>query len=240
MSLNPMHKKKLSTWSLLLGSAVLGTIVSITATGCRPSAITDVDTSTDTSNTTAAAVGVADVSPSAALETPVEADPSGDDSAESTGTNESATKDDTTAQQSAEAESAPAVKATQLVALADEAVKPEDVLKAGGDWPQWGGTRLRNNAPSVTGLTTQWNIGKFDRRSGEWNKEQSGKHQLVFARLGSQTYGNPVVADGRVFVGTNNGAGHLETISVRTLTWAVCWRLMKRQANSFGNTAAKS
>ena len=28
--------------------------------------------------------------------------------------------------------------------------------------------------------------------------------------LGSQTYGNPVVADGRVFVGTNNGAGHLK------------------------------
>ncbi len=29
-------------------------------------------------------------------------------------------------------------------------------------------------------------------------------------KLGSQTYGNPVVADGRVFVGTNNGAGHLK------------------------------
>ena len=30
------------------------------------------------------------------------------------------------------------------------------------------------------------------------------------ARLGSQTYGNPVVAGGRVWVGTNNGAGYLQ------------------------------
>ena len=30
------------------------------------------------------------------------------------------------------------------------------------------------------------------------------------ARLGSQTYGNPVVAGGRVWVGTNNGAGYLK------------------------------
>ena len=30
------------------------------------------------------------------------------------------------------------------------------------------------------------------------------------ARLGSQTYGNPVVANGKVFIGTNNGAGYLK------------------------------
>ena len=35
-----------------------------------------------------------------------------------------------------------------------------------------------------------------------------GKNLLWVAKLGSQTYGNPVVAGGRVFVGTNNGGGY--------------------------------
>ncbi len=30
------------------------------------------------------------------------------------------------------------------------------------------------------------------------------------AKLGSQTYGNPVIANGKVFVGTNNGAGYVK------------------------------
>ncbi|MEO1618069.1 MAG: PQQ-binding-like beta-propeller repeat protein [Planctomycetota bacterium] len=96
--------------------------------------------------------------------------------------------------------------ATKLVS---EAEAPGDVLAAGGDWPQWGGTRIKNNTPNVTGLPETWDIGKFDRRTGEWDKSRS-ENVVWFANLGSQTYGNPVVADGRVFVGTNNGAGHLK------------------------------
>jgi outer membrane protein assembly factor BamB len=91
----------------------------------------------------------------------------------------------------------------------DEYRSPETVLGSGGDWPQWGGTRLRNNVPNVNGLVQKWNIGKFDRRSGQWDKSKAEKIHW-FSRLGSQTYGNPVVADGRVFVGTNNGSGHLK------------------------------
>lgn len=83
------------------------------------------------------------------------------------------------------------------------------VLSAGGDWPQWAGTSLRNNVPGVTGLPTQWDIGKFDRRSGQWDKSTS-ENIRWYAQLGSQTYGNPVVAGGRVYIGTNNGAGHLK------------------------------
>ncbi|MCO8122850.1 PQQ-binding-like beta-propeller repeat protein, partial [Stieleria sp. TO1_6] len=93
--------------------------------------------------------------------------------------------------------------------LVNEYSKPEDVMSAGGDWPQWGGTRMRNNTPGVTGLPETWNIGKFDRRTGEWDKSKA-ENIAWYANLGSQTYGNPVVADGRVFVGTNNGAGHLK------------------------------
>ena len=98
----------------------------------------------------------------------------------------------------------------QLVATSSsEPRDPEKVLAGGGDWPQWGGTRLRNNAPSVSGLPEEWNIGSFDRRTGQWDPT-SAENIAWFAELGSQTYGNPVIAGGKVFVGTNNGAGYLD------------------------------
>src|SRR6056297_3493671 len=115
------------------------------------------------------------------------------------------------AERSADAE-APAAK--QLVAAKSSpdkqaAASPEEVRSRGGDWPQWGGTRERNNVPNVVNLPESWDIGRFDRRSGQWDKSQALNIRW-YANLGSQTYGNPVVADGRVFVGTNNGAGHLQ------------------------------
>lgn len=78
-----------------------------------------------------------------------------------------------------------------------------------GDWPQWGGTHLRNNTPDATGIATEWEIGKFDPATKEWIPG-SGKNILWASKLGSQTYGNPVVANGRVYVGTNNGAGYVD------------------------------
>ncbi len=57
----------------------------------------------------------------------------------------------------------------------------------------WGGTPDRNMVSSITGLPAKWDI--------------SSKTNLKWvAGLGSQTYGNPVVAGGKVFVGTNNEA----------------------------------
>lgn len=90
-----------------------------------------------------------------------------------------------------------------------EFIQPEKVLSAGKEWPQWGGTRIRNNVPNVKNLPESWNVGKFDRRTGEWD-DADAENIRWFAELGSQTYGNPVVADGKVFVGTNNGAGYLK------------------------------
>ena len=40
------------------------------------------------------------------------------------------------------------------------------------------------------------------------------------ARLGSQTYGNPVVAGGKVFVGTNNSGGWLKRYPADRRSWA--------------------
>lgn len=62
-----------------------------------------------------------------------------------------------------------------------------------GDWPMWGGTPDRNMVSSMKGLPTSWDV-------------KTKKNIKWVAELGSQTYGNPVVAGGIVFVGTNNEA----------------------------------
>lgn len=77
------------------------------------------------------------------------------------------------------------------------------------DYPQWGRSHTRNNVASERGLAADWAPGKFDRRTGEWDAATARNIKWV-AQLGSQTYGTPVVADGRIFVGTNNGAGYLK------------------------------
>src|SRR5687767_6298171 len=77
-----------------------------------------------------------------------------------------------------------------------------------GDWPQWGGPVGRNNTPAGRGIPVDWNVGRFDNRTGEWLP--AGSKNIRWAvRLGSQTYGTPVIANGQVYVGTNNGRGYL-------------------------------
>ena len=61
----------------------------------------------------------------------------------------------------------------------------------GADWPMWGGRPDRNMVSSMKGLPVTWDVGK--KQNVKW-----------VAALGSQSYGNPVVADGKIFVGTNN------------------------------------
>ena len=80
---------------------------------------------------------------------------------------------------------------------------------AAADWPQWGGSPARNNTPEGKNIPVEWNVGKFDPKSGGWAAD-SAKNIRWVARLGSTSYGTPVVADGRVFCATNNGAGWLK------------------------------
>ncbi len=78
-----------------------------------------------------------------------------------------------------------------------------------GDWAMWGGSPFRNNVPVTTAeIPIEWQIGDIDSRTGVWDSASSENIRWV-AQLGSQTYGNPVVAGGRVFVGTNNSGGYL-------------------------------
>ena len=70
-----------------------------------------------------------------------------------------------------------------------------------GDWTMWGGDNFRNMVNTTTGI----HLDIVPPLSGG-----AGRGVKWTVQLGSQTYGNPVVADGRVFVGTNNGAQYRE------------------------------
>lgn len=59
------------------------------------------------------------------------------------------------------------------------------------DWPMWGGTPSRNMVSDMKGLPTTWDV-------------KTGKNVKWVAEAGSQSYGNPTVADGVVMIGTNN------------------------------------
>ena len=63
--------------------------------------------------------------------------------------------------------------------------------RAAADWPMWGGSLARNMISGETGLPTEWDT-------------DSGVNVKWVAPLGSISYGNPVVAGGKIFVGTNN------------------------------------
>jgi len=98
----------------------------------------------------------------------------------------------------------------QEIAVAQDSDSKEAApAQKSGDWPQWGGDSKRNNVPTADNIPTTWDVGGFDRATGKWLQEDSENIKWV-ASLGSQTYGNPVVADGKVFVGTNNGSGYIE------------------------------
>ncbi|MBM98089.1 MAG: serine/threonine protein kinase [Planctomycetaceae bacterium] len=97
-------------------------------------------------------------------------------------------------------------------------------IKSGGDWAQWGGNSYRNNTPVGVDICREWDCGRFDRKTGEWISDNAENIKWV-ARVGSQTYGNPVVADGQVYVGTNNGAGYIKRYPAKVdLGCLVCFR----------------
>jgi outer membrane protein assembly factor BamB len=77
------------------------------------------------------------------------------------------------------------------------------------EWTMWGGDHKRNNTPVGENIPTEWEVGEFDPETGEWDSS-SAKNIKWVARLGSQTYGNVVVAGDQVYVGTNNGGGWIE------------------------------
>ncbi len=62
--------------------------------------------------------------------------------------------------------------------------------------------------PIASDIPIEWEVGEFDRKTGAWISDDAVNIKWV-ANVGSQSYGNPVIAGGRVFVGTNNSGGYL-------------------------------
>ena len=73
------------------------------------------------------------------------------------------------------------------------------------DWPQWGGDQHRNMYSEEKGLPDRFEPGKLKKGTEEVDLATTKNVKWV-AKLGSQSYGNATIADGRVFVGTNNDA----------------------------------
>lgn len=65
------------------------------------------------------------------------------------------------------------------------------------EWPQWGGTIHRNNIAVGQSVPVTWNIET--RENIKWS-----------VPLGSVTFSSPVIANGKVFIGTNNGHGYVK------------------------------
>src|SRR5262249_5552558 len=63
-------------------------------------------------------------------------------------------------------------------------------------WPMFGGSLSRNMVNAVDkGMPTDWAVEESKRKNIKW-----------LAQLGSKAYGGPVMANGKVYVGTNNAA----------------------------------
>ncbi len=71
------------------------------------------------------------------------------------------------------------------------------------DWPCWGGQPSRNMLATTEESPLPAGFKPPNEHSGNLN--QAGQNIRWSVPLGSQTFGNPVVANGRVLVGTNNG-----------------------------------
>ncbi len=72
------------------------------------------------------------------------------------------------------------------------------------DWPGWGGHDLgRNMYSAAHGLPSDFDPGRMRPYTEDFDRTTLRNVKWV-AKLGSQSYGNPTVAGGKVFVGTNN------------------------------------
>ena len=65
------------------------------------------------------------------------------------------------------------------------------------DWPVFGRDASRNAVVVTGNAPTDWDV-------------DNGRNIRWKVQLGSATFATPVVAGGRVYIGTNNGAGYLE------------------------------
>ncbi|MFK7790240.1 MAG: PQQ-binding-like beta-propeller repeat protein [Phycisphaeraceae bacterium] len=101
-------------------------------------------------------------------------------------------------------------KTLTALAVASAAICFTTILPSANaeDWPIWGRDASRNMvAPDAGAIPHDFAPGEEIGRTGKIDPETKKKVKWV-AKLGSQAFGNPVVSQGKVLVGTNNEAPH--------------------------------
>jgi len=73
----------------------------------------------------------------------------------------------------------------------------------GGDWNQWGRTAHNNFYSPEKGIPFSFAPGDFKQGTEEVDMSTTKNVKWV-AKLGSQAYGNVTIANGQVYIGTNN------------------------------------
>jgi outer membrane protein assembly factor BamB len=73
------------------------------------------------------------------------------------------------------------------------------------DWPEWGGSPSRNMVSMDPNVITEAEVGDPPAKAEDVDLAKTKNVKWV-AKLGNQSYGNPTVAGGKIFVGTNNGS----------------------------------
>jgi outer membrane protein assembly factor BamB len=101
------------------------------------------------------------------------------------------------------------------------------------DWPQWGGAPTRNMAAAELNLPVSFVPGQ-KRTDGSGIDLATTQNVRWTAKLGTETYASPTVADGKVFIATNDqsvrdgrfassGGGLLMCLD--EATGRLCWQL---------------
>ncbi len=96
----------------------------------------------------------------------------------------------------------PSPKAVLLACCFVAAVTSSSNLMS-ADWPQWGGTQARNMVSDERNLPETFERGRVQ---GDSIDGATAENVRWVAKLGMNAYGNPTVAEGKVFVGTDGNS----------------------------------
>jgi len=195
--------QKLKAFAAIFAALFFGTVAATLVPGCQPTRPSRPSSPTTSATTDAPEISI----PKEEIkdEKPAEDKPiekaTEDKPVEKATEDKPAEKPDKPAEPKAD-DAKPAPGDSAATSAATSAAKP-------GEWNQWGGSAQRNNVVEASDIPTEWAPGEFDRKTGAW-KPATAKNIKWVAPLGSQTYGNTVVAAGKVLLGTNNSNGYLK------------------------------
>ena len=96
----------------------------------------------------------------------------------------------------------------------------------GADWPQWCGNDARNSVSPETRLPAAFTPNPPPADPANPSQTTTPLTLLKWkVRLSSHAYGGPVVANGKIFIGTNNHAQGGDVMALDEATGRTLWRL---------------